>query len=189
MRSTTPAVLGATLLLAACGKGGDNLSLHNASVDQVAATQAVDKLQPGEWEVTAEVVKQETTGGSSALGQPPKLPPSTAKICITPEQASRPEAMFASKGFDQFRKSCVYDRFDMAGGKMSADMHCDLGAGGPKVKTSTSGTFSASDMTTEGNTEVSMPGGMTMKTETKMTAHRVGECQPGDAQPDVPKAG
>lgn len=187
MRFKTPAVITATLLLAACNKSSDSVSLKNAQVDQVAAVQKANQIKPGEWEVTAEVVKQETTGGPPALANMPKAPPTTLKVCITPEQASKPDAMFG-KGMEQFKKSCIYDKFEMANGSMSAEMHCDL-AGGPKLKSSTSGTFSDTAMSTEGKSEVTMPGGMTMKSETKMTAKRLGECQPGDQQPGVPKAG
>jgi hypothetical protein len=190
MRLGKPITITALLMLAACGKSGDSVSLKNASIDQVAATQkAAAKIQPGQWEMTVEMVKMDTAGGPSGMPTMPKMPPSTIKTCITQEQVDKPQGLFGGdKGMDQFKKNCTYDKFDMSGGHVSAHMHCDLGKDA-KVTADTTGTFSSTEITSESTSTVSgMLPGMTQTTTMKMTGHRTGECQPGDIKAGGTKA-
>ncbi|MVW57158.1 DUF3617 domain-containing protein [Sphingomonas chungangi] len=177
MRSIAPITIVALMALAACSKSGDSVSMKNASIDEIAKTQSA-KIQPGEWEVTVEMVDQTITGGPPDMPTPPKLPPQTMKTCITPEQVNRPEGMF-SGGMDGLKKNCTYDSFSMAGGKIDAKMHCQM-PNGMKIEATNSGTFSATEISSDSTSSVTgLPGGMSSSSHTKMTAKRVGECTAG----------
>lgn len=188
MRLTMPATVAVCVLLAACGKGGDkngdNVAMSNASVADVAKVQAA-KLQPGQWEMRIEQVSSETSGGSGNMPQMPKVPPSTAKVCLTAEQTNDPTSLFGSAS--PMQKNCVYDSFSMKDGKIDAKMHCTMGD--IKVAGTSTGTFSATEMASESHSEITgLPGGMSMKTHMKMDGKRLGECQPGDIKAGDTKA-
>ncbi|PXA83831.1 DUF3617 domain-containing protein [Nostoc sp. 3335mG] len=182
MRFIAPIAIVALLALAGCDKsGGDSVSMKNASLDDVAKTQKA-KIQPGEWEVTVEMVDQKITGGPANMPTPPKMPPQTMKTCITPEQVNRPEGMF-SGGMGELKKNCTYDSFQMSDGKIDAKMHCTM-PNGMKIEATNSGTFSATELTSDSNSTVTgLPGGMSSSSHTKMSAKRVGECTAGADQP------
>lgn len=178
MRPIMPATLAVCVLLTACSKSGENVSMSNASVSDVAKVQAA-KLQPGQWEMRIEQVSSETIGGTSNLPQTPKMPPTTTRVCLTAEQVNDPASLFGSGS--PMLKNCVYDVFTMKDGKVDAKMHCSMGD--MKVEGTSSGTFSATEMATESHSTVSgLPGGMTMKTHMKLDGRRLGECQPGDVR-------
>lgn len=178
MRSIAPVTIVALLALAACNKsGGDSVSMKNASLEDVAKTQKA-KIQPGEWEVTVEMIDQKVTGGPSGMPVPPKMPPQTMKTCITPEQVNRPEGMF-SGGMEGLKKNCTYDSFAMVDGKIDAKMHCAM-PNGMKIEATNTGTFSGTEISSDSTSTVTgLPGGMSSSSHTKMTAKRVGECPAG----------
>jgi hypothetical protein len=181
MRSIAPITIVALMALAACNKGGDSVSMKNASIEDVVKTQKA-KIQPGEWEVTVDMVDQKVTGGPPGMPAMPKSPPVVTKTCITPEQVNRPEGMF-SGGMDSLKKNCTYDSFSMADGKIDAKMHCTM-PNGMKIEATNSGTFSATELSSDSVSSVSgLPGGMSSSSHTRMTAKRVGECTPGADQP------
>jgi hypothetical protein len=184
MRFLSPIAIVALFALAACGKqGGDSVSLKNASLDDVAKTQKA-KIQPGEWQVTIDMVDQKITGGPPNMPAMPKPSPITTKTCITPEQVNRPEGMF-SGGMDGLKKNCTYDSFAMADGKIDAKMHCTM-PNGMKIAATNSGTFSATELSSDSNSTVTgLPGGMSSSSHTKMTAKRIGECAAGADQPST----
>ena len=177
MRSIAPITIVALLALTACGKQGNSASLKNVSIDEVAKTQSA-KIQPGEWQVTVEMIDQKVTGGPANMPAPPKLPPQTMKTCITPEQVNRPEGMF-SGGMEGLKKNCTYDSFSMADGKIDAKMHCTM-PDGMKIVATNSGTFTATGLSSDSTSAVTgLPGGMSSSSHTRMTAKRVGECPAG----------
>lgn len=184
MRSIAPITIVALLALAACGKqGGDSVSLKNASIDDVARTQKA-KIQPGEWQMTVEMIDQKVTGGPPGMPAMPKSPPVVTKTCITPEQVNRPEGMF-SGGMGDLKKDCTYDSFSMADGKIDAKMHCQM-PNGMKIEATNSGTFSATELSSDSSSTVTgLPGGMTSSSHTKLTAKRIGECATETEQPPV----
>ncbi len=184
MRSTMLVPLAACVLLAACGKGEDSVSMTNASLEDVAKAQTA-KLQPGQWEMRIEQVSSETSGGSGNLPQMPKVPASSTKVCLTEEQVNNPQGILG--GASPMQKNCVYDSFTMAGGKIDAKMRCTMGD--IKVEGTNSGTFSATEIASESHTTVTgLPGGMTSKSQLKMNGKRLGECQPGDLKAGDTKA-
>lgn len=184
MRSTMLTAVCACMLLAACGKSDDSVSMNDASVEDVAKVQAA-KLEPGQWEMRIEQISSETSGGSSNMPQMPKVPATSMKVCLTPEQVNNPQSILGNAG--PMQKNCVYDSFTMNDGKIDAKMHCTMGD--IKVEGTNSGTFSATAITSESHTTVSgLPGGMTTKSHMKMEGKRLGECQPGDLKAGADKA-
>lgn len=162
-------------VLAGC-KQQPTVKMTNASVDDVLKTQAkAVKLQPGQWEVAAEMLDQKITGAPAGMPPMPQQAKFTSKSCLTAAQVEKPTLMLG-QGMDQLKNRCTYDRFEMSGGKLDATMHCTM-AGGQNVTASTRGTFSATDMATETESKVAgLPGGMSVTTRMKMTGHRLGEC-------------
>jgi len=124
---------------------------EDASLEDVAKTQKA-KIQPGEWQVTMEMIDQKVTGGPPGMPAMPKSPPVTTKTCITPEQVNRPEGMF-SGGMDSLKKNCTYDSFSMADGKIDAKMHCQM-PDGMKIEATNSGTFSATELSSDSTSSV-----------------------------------
>jgi len=184
MRSMMLVPLATCMALAACGKGGESVSMTNASMEQVAEVQTA-KLQPGQWEMRMEQISSETTGGSGNLPTMPKMPPSTTKICLTEAQVNDPKSIFG--GAPQMQKNCVYDSFTMKDGKIDAKLHCTMGQ--IKVEGTNTGTFSATEFTSDSQSTVTgLPGGITTKTHLKMNGKRLGECQPGDLKAGDTKA-
>jgi Tfp pilus assembly protein PilX len=165
-----------TLVAVAGCKQQPSVKMTNATLDQVANQQAATvKMKPGEWEITAETLDMKMTGAPAGMPPMPQQTKVTTKICLTQDQVDKPTAMFG-QGMEQFKKSCVYDNFEMKGGKVNATMHCDLPQG-QKVTATTHGTFSDTSMSTESESKVSgMPNGMGVSTKMKMTGNRVGEC-------------
>jgi hypothetical protein len=177
MQFKAPMAIATVLMLAACGKGGDSVSMKNASIDEVAKTQTA-KIQPGEWEMTMEMVSEETKGGPPNMPAPPKMPPMTNKICITKEQVDNPKGLFGG-GMDQMKKDCTYDSFEMNDGKIDSKMHCTMGA--IKVVATNTGTFSGTEISSDTTSTVTgLPGGMSTTSHMKMSGKRLGECQPSD---------
>lgn len=174
-------ILLAPLVLIACNKG--QVSERNASVEQVAAkARGLVKIEPGQWKATTEVVSIDMPGLKDermlkAITDGMKQSKATNfEHCVTPEEASKPSSeMFAGKN----NGNCVYDKFDMGGGRISATMSCNPPDKTSKMQMAMAGTYSptAYDMTMDMKmTNAAMPGGgMTMKAHTK--GARTGVCK------------
>jgi hypothetical protein len=168
------AVLSAAFALAGCGKGGEQISAQNASVE-IVASKAKDavRLEPGQWEMTFEIGKMDIPGmpaGAPAMKQAAH----TSSRCITAEEAAKPAGdMFAGKGAG----NCTFDQFEMAGGKLNATMSCKLPNMPGLSKAVMSGTYSPTAFSNEVTSTVSgMPGGQTMTMQAKSSGRRTGEC-------------
>lgn len=181
MSRLTPLMLLCPLALAACGGGGPSVKGENASIDEVAkATQDAVKMQPGQWQTQVKFLSVDMPGLPKAQAdmmaqQMGKASESTVETCITPEMVSKPPSeMFGGKAGG----GCVYDTYELSGGKLNAVMTCKpQGAG--EIKATTTGTIGSTSYELTSDTAMSgapgMPGGkMTMKTQ--IIGKRVGEC-------------
>ena len=137
----------AALALAACGsENADTDGDGKISQDEVNAAVSAVEITPGEWENTVEFVDIQFDES--------KLPPEAAeflvpmlngmkgqvqtnKSCVTPEQASQPQAEMFS-GNDE--ADCEYTKFEFSGGKMDMAMTCNDPASGSALITNT-GTY------------------------------------------------
>lgn len=168
------------LVLAACNSS-PTVTAENASVAEVAEKVAAARgnaafISPGRWEATM------TVQDISMPGLPPEA---TAQMkaqmgksqqiisCLTKADVEKPSEGFFAGGED---KSCRYDRFTMAGGKIDASMSCKRG---DATQTMTmTGTYSPDNYDMAMSSTASgagAPGAMTMKMA--MSAKRAGECR------------
>jgi len=157
--------MASVVLLAACsGGGGENQGAEGAK-ESSALT-----LQPGEWEMSTEVLEMTLAGKAAPTPGPAKMNVST-RTCITPEQVAQPEpTVFAGSN-----GSCKYDNFYMSGGRLVSAMTCAQPGGG-EMKMSTEGSFTPTsiDATMEMTSSVSAPGDMKMKA--RLQGKRLGDC-------------
>lgn len=176
--------------LAACNKSPE-IHAKNASVEQVmdAAREAGANsgmiLRAGQWRLTTTMEDMSMPGMSpsmqaemkSMMGQRQNV---RVDYCMTPEDARRPSGKVFT---GQESKNCRYERFNMAGGKVDAVMHCEAKPAGTTTMT-ISGTFSPDSYTNDVRIESTggRRGGMTMKMRSE--AHRIGDCtgKPGDVK-------
>ena len=171
----------AALALAACG--GDDVSVTNASPEEVA--KKVDeaggaRFNPGEWETTVETVSVDIPGLAPQMKeQMIQLMLNKKQVgrnCVAPEQAKSPpaEVLANSQG------RCTYEKFTMAGGKIDGTLLCD--AEGGKMTMRMTGSFTRDSFEIENDMETTMPGGaQVMKIKAKTSGKRLGDCPAGKA--------
>lgn len=126
------------------------------------------KLQPGEWEVKIQVSDLKMASMPNAPATPAAI---TSKTCITPEQASKGPGDFLK----QAKMDCTATTSSFAGGTIAAEMTCKMpGGGGGEMRSKTTGSYTATSMTTDA--DVSMTGPMTMSQKVHTEAKRIGDC-------------
>lgn len=170
------------LPLAACNQG-PSVSATNATQaevqEKVAAATGVDAVlvNPGRWEgkMTMHDLDMPNLPAAAKEQMKASMSHETSFVsCVTPEDVKKQKAFFTG---DKDDKSCKYDHFTMAGGKIDAVMHCDRGDAG-KMTSAMSGSYSPDSysMTMDSKAEGKGPmGAMTIKMS--VAAKRVGECR------------
>ncbi len=171
------------LPLAACNQG-PSISATNATQAEVqekvaAATGGSDAalVNPGRWEgkMTMHDLDMPNLPAAAKEQMTASMASETSFVsCVTPEDVKKQKAFFTG---DKNDKSCKYDRFTMAGGKIDAVMHCDRGDAG-KMASTMSGSYSPDSysMTMDSKAEGKGPmGAMTIKMSVE--ARRVGACK------------
>ena len=167
------------MAIAVAGCGQDKgVTAENESVESVAkkVAEAGEQVRPkpGRWRNEMKLEKLEIPG------MPPQAKEAMTKqmgmsqtiiSCLTPEQASRPDASFFQKG----ASGCTYNRFSMAGGKLDADMTCARGQG-PQQRMTMTGTYGEEAFDMRMSSQGSMGQGMTMNMTMSVKAQRVGDC-------------
>lgn len=177
-------MLAPAVLLAGCNKG---VELKNASVEDVAkATKDAHFITPGKWSTTSEILAinmdgmpGEAKAMADAMSKTMVGRKTVFDSCVTEEEAKKPAAkMFA--GGD--KGNCVYDKFSMSGGRLSAVMSCKRPDGQGAMTMTMDGDYG--DQSYAVNVEMKMAGGpgpmgggMTMKA--RNSGKRVGECAKG----------
>lgn len=178
----------ALLTLGACGKGEDKTAggegaaapaATNQSAEEVATELKKLSIEPGEWETTQEIIDV------SMEGAPKEMPAgiidamkgrkTVNKICITPEQAKKPDADFMSGQKDS---NCTYSGFNMSSGTVQGTITCPAEGGGT-MKASLQGIYAANSYTTTMEMNAAGMGagnGMTMHMKMKTTGKRLGDC-------------
>ncbi|MFD1610708.1 DUF3617 domain-containing protein [Sphingomonas tabacisoli] len=175
----------ALLALTACNKG-PTVKVKDATPAEVA--QQVKKsgvvsdvrLQPGQWQVVTQAKLQDASGMPPQVAEQMKAAmarTSTETQCLTPEQVAKPNSdMFAGKQNSQ----CKYDKFEMGGGKIKAEMHCPGGAGAQMAMTM-DGSYSPTSYTMDAAMDMQTPGNGGMKMAVHTEGKRIGECVGGGA--------
>jgi len=180
MSRLNPPMLLCPLALAACGGGGPAVKGENVSIDEVAkATQDAVKMQAGQWQTQIKFVSVDMPGlpkaQADAMGQQmAKASETTMDTCLTPEMVSKPPSeMFGGKAGG----GCVYNKYELANGKLNAVMTCKpQGGAGGEVKATTTGTIGSAAYELTSDAEISGGPGGTMKMKTQVIGKRVGEC-------------
>ena len=169
----------AALALAACGsgadkagEGGNGSAAGNAGGGSVGSASAVN-LQPGEWEMTMNVVDVKVEGLPEGVADSMKKEGGKAtRTCMTEEEAKGPKA-------DMFTKdnpgNCRTEGFSWSGGRIQGKTICDGQGGAGKTQMTMDGRYSPQsiDMTMKSETDM-MGKAMTM--EMRLSGRRVGEC-------------
>ncbi len=166
------------LPLAACNQS-PTVSATNATQkevqEKVAAADAVT-VEPGRWEGAMTMHELDIPNMPAAVKEQMKARMSTARsfvTCLTEEDVKRQKAFFTG---DEDDKSCKYDHFTLAAGKIDAAMKCDRGNAGKMAMTMTGNYGPQSyhmDMTSKAEGAGPM-GAMTMKMTVE--ARRIGAC-------------
>ena len=179
-----PLLAALVLPLAACGSGGPTVSATNASAAEVeakvaAATGSGEMISPGRWEGTL-------TMHDVQMPNMDKLPPAareqmTARMaagkpfvsCVTEEQIKAKHGLFTG---NDANKSCRYDHFTMAGGKIDSAMSCDMPAA--KMAMTMTGTYSPDSYHIDADSKTSGAAAAgTMSMSMTIDSKRVGACR------------
>ena len=167
-------ILGAAALaLAACGSSGKGDGNGSSGASGGGILGAGVTLQPGEWEMKTEVVNVAAEGLPAGMMDSMKANAgSTAKTCMTPEDAKGPKGDLFS---GDKSGNCKSESFSWSGGRIQGKTTCaGQGVAGKTVMTM-DGKYSAQtiDMTMKSETDL---GGKPMTMEMRITGRRVGEC-------------
>lgn len=166
----TKMMMGAALLLAGCGGGGDE-----ANTAAPAAPAA--KLEPGQYEVTSTVTSFRSTDGTTPLVTAKAGDVITSQACVGADGKPPPE-LFAAKG-DQCQAQNAYFR----NGRMNLPLDCTREGAG-KVMSEVTGKFTADSL--EGATTVTsfFSGSGDYELRADIKGRRVGECSAAPAAAD-----
>lgn len=166
----------AALALTACQKQStDTANGTTASAIQPPITAAALGIKPGRWEHKVEILDVQGADVPPAVVAAMKAninKNAVATSCITAEEAAKGASSFLAS--DALKKvDCHFDKAEMAGGKISSAMTCHMPGGGTMVTHST-GTYSATEYSVDG--EIEHTGRMSMTEKTRTSGHWVGEC-------------
>lgn len=171
--------LAVAIALAGCSKKEEAPAGEGGSAKGggMAAAAAVIP-DAGLYQTKVELLEFSIPGMPAGMGEQMKKSMSSSMAhenCLT--EADRADAVKKmTKGAEN--GSCKYTRYDISGGKIDAQMDCDMGSGATGSYHMT-GTISTTgvDMTMEGEqTDPRMKGGAT-RMKMHLTSTRVGECK------------
>jgi hypothetical protein len=179
MRSIHALPLFAAILLGACGGSADEDGDGAISGEEVAAAvEDVVQPQPGQYRTTVEVLEFDVPGLTDQMkGQMQSMMSAGFAqgdtFCLTPEEAAGngPQEMVENMA----KSDCSFNKFDVSGGTISADMQC-TGENGASSHMLMDGrmTETSSDMTMTMDQEMQGMGQMHMKM--RVTSERTGDC-------------
>jgi hypothetical protein len=169
------AAMTALLLVSCSGGGGEEKAAggDTAAADGPAAAGgggAMVTMQPGQWEITTEVVRMSAPDlpqGASV----PNPPPTTIRTCLTPEQAAAPTGGFLTGSGEN--SGCTASNLSMTGGRVQGTVQCEQP--GTTMRSTLDGTFTPTSMEMNQRVETTAQG-MTMEIESRTTGRRVGDC-------------
>lgn len=174
---TTRFLIAASLLaLAACGSKGDGNSTSSGGGLLGGAVQ----LQPGEWEMTMQVVDYKAPGMPAAAAEQMKAaPPTTTKDCMTEEEAKGPKPDAFSPS--QNGLNCKQENFSWANGRISGKTSCEGANGTGKMSMTMDGNYTPTTMTINIKNETMTAANVGASIEMRVSGRRIGECPAGKA--------
>ena len=177
------ASLVAVAMLAACGSDPEPQegSANAATVEAVNVEGAAEELsrieiRPGQYESSAKLVNFEVPGLPEQFAEQVReeLAKSLSQgnsFCVTSEEASQgPERMLQ----EMAESDCTFNRFDVSGGDVNADMQCTPSDGSP-ARVQMTGNIGAQGSTMRMETAQETPNG-TVNLTVDLESRRVGDC-------------
>jgi len=208
------AAIAAALLLAGCGgqdgnrsnaaqgKAGDPAAGNGASAESGAPAQGqapapaasgARAMQPGLWEMAAQVTAVEMPGAPAAAQARLRAQQGrtqTDRRCITPAQAANPTRDLVGGGPQS--RFCQFSSRTWAGGVIRVVATCQPPGGGvSRADMAMEGSFTETTLearmtvTAVGPNMSGGPGTQTVRATTTLRGRRVGECPAGGAPPAV----
>lgn len=183
MRAIVPATILSMLALAACGVADENaIELENVTIAEVAAAAGdAKRQQPGQWEVTSELVSLDLGAEAGAAPGAAMLKsrvgkPQTTSSCVS--EADADKALVPSDIDPQ--GLCRFERFVMKGGTIESKFECREPGGGPGLLTiEQKGSYSDTQYELTQTTEQTGAGDAQRNRMTvRHVAKRTGECTP-----------
>ena len=165
----------AALALVSCSGGGSENKAEGgdkagASGEGAGAGGATATMQPGQWEITTEVVRMSAPNMPQGMSMP-NPPPTTVRTCLTAEQAAAPSGGFLTGSGEN--SGCTASNMTMTGGRIQGTVQCEQP--GTTMRSTLDGTFTPTSMEMNQRVETSAQG-MTMEIESRTTGRRVGDC-------------
>lgn len=185
MNRNSPFIWIAALLpLAACDKGGPTVSATNATQAQVQEKVAAAvgdgagvTVEPGRWEgaMTMHEIDIPNMPAAAKAQMRAAMSRNTRFVnCVTPEDVKAQKAFFTGDPDD---KSCKYEHFNLAGGKIDAAMTCNRKGAG-KMAMTMSGQYGPQSYHMDMNSKAEGAGPMgSMTMKMSVEAKRVGACR------------
>lgn len=157
-------------LLAACNSEPKG----EMSAKEVADEMAEVKIEPGQWEITNEVLEAKADNVPDGMLQQMVGKKTTVANCVTPEQVEKPDASFLTA---QKNNDCKYEDFAMTRGRMTGKIICAGGQMPGQMEMVMDGRYQSTsyDMTAD-LTMTGGPGGGGMTMKSRTVGKRVGDC-------------
>ena len=174
---TTRFLIAASLLaLAACGSKDDGNSTKTGGGGLFGGSV---QLQPGEWEMTMQVVDYKAPGMPASVAQQMKAqPPTTTRDCMTEEEAKGPKPDAFTPG--QNGLNCKQENFSWANGKISGKTSCEGANGAGKMAMTMDGSYTPTSMDINIKNETTA-NNVAASVEMRVSGRRIGECPAGKA--------
>lgn len=171
-------LLAPLLLVAGCAeRGADRDGDGEISSEEAAEEAGSVRMQPGEWETTAQLTEFDMEGMPAEAGAAMREQmgqPQTTSSCITPEQASNPQGdMFAADENDE----CTYREFSMSGGRLLLDATCQPEGMEGSMTLHMEGSYTPTSYALTMNMTSDTPSGP-MRMSGSVEGRRVGDCEP-----------
>lgn len=171
------------LALAACGGGEPEEGAADGAMSIEEAAEEMDQavqLRPGQYETSVEVLEFSIPGMPEAQAAQMRemmagRQAAATSFCLTPEEAGQgPEQMVQ----EMAAADCAFDRLDVSGGSISAEMRCTA-EGGIEGRYALEGEMTAESSTMTMQIDQAapgMPGEGRMEMSMRVASQRIGEC-------------
>ena len=137
------------------------------SAAQVAEQLSNMRIEPGQWELTSEVVDVQAPNLPREVRNRMVGPRSRLRHCITPEQAAHPSANFlAARGGN----SCAYREFSVQGGRIEGVMQC------PDATATMAGRYAPQGYDMRMEMQSPMQNNVMMTLQLRARGRRIGPC-------------
>jgi hypothetical protein len=165
----TSIVAASLLALGACGSSDDEAGGNSAGG---ASGGAQVNLEPGEWEMTLEVLNVRAPNLPPAVAASMKRAHTPNRSCMTPEKAQRPRPETFLVGPNA---NCKQEGFVWGGGQIRGKTTCKSPDGQGSVVLVMDGTYNARAMNMSMKADTERQG-VKLTSEMRLTGRRIGAC-------------